>query len=96
MVHGGFLVGEFRKKGLQMNFQTSFSFLGKQLWRYSETTLTLENKLGEWMLGNKTWTIPKENGEGYIVELENNSSVMGLMDGKSLYRQVLCSLNQNR
>ena len=92
MVHGGFLVGEFKKKGLKMNFQTSFSFLGKQLWRYSETTLTLENKLGEWMHGNKTWTIPKENGEGYIVELENNSSVMGLMDGKSLYRQVLCCL----
>jgi hypothetical protein len=51
--------------------------------------MTLKNKLGEWMHGNKTWTIPLKNGEGYIVELENNSLVMGLMDGKSLYRKVL-------
>ena len=51
--------------------------------------MTLENKLGEWMHGNKTWTIPLKDGEGYIVELENNSLVMGLMDGKSLYRKVL-------
>ena len=72
-----------------MNFQTSFSFLGKQLWRYSETTLTLENKLGEWMHRNRTWTIPKENGEGFIGDLENNSSVLGLMDGKSALIQVI-------
>ena len=45
--------------------------------------MTLENKLGEWMHGNKTWTIPQKDGEGYIEELENNSSVLGLMDGKS-------------
>ena len=46
--------------------------------------MTLKNKLGEWMHGNKTWTIPQTDGEGFIVELENNSLVMGLMDGKSL------------
>ena len=42
--------------------------------------MTLKNKLGEWMHGNKTWTIPQKDGEGYIEELENNSSVLGLMD----------------
>ena len=67
-----------------MNSQASFSFLEKQLWRYSETNMTLKNKLGEWMHGNKTWTIPQTDGEGFIVELESNSLVMGLMDGKSL------------
>ena len=45
--------------------------------------MALKNKLGEWMHGNKTWTIPPKDGEGYIEELENNSSVLGLMDGKS-------------
>ena len=60
----------------------SFSFLDKQLWRYSETTMTLKNKQGEWMHENKTWTIPQKDGEGYIEELENNSSVLGLMNGK--------------
>ena len=37
-----------------------------------------------WMYGNKTWTMPSEDGEGYIVDIENNLSVLGLMDGKSL------------
>ena len=46
--------------------------------------MTLKNKLGEWMHGSKTWTIPQTDGEGFIGELENNSLVMGLMDGKSL------------
>ena len=45
--------------------------------------MTLKNSRGEWIHGNKTWTIPKENGEGYVSELENNSLVLGLMDGKS-------------
>ena len=36
------------------------------------------------MYGNKTWTMPKEDDEGYIVDIENNLSVLGLMDGKSL------------
>ena len=47
--------------------------------------MTLKNKLGEWMHGNKTRTIPQKDGEGYIEELENNSSVLGLMDGKSIH-----------
>ena len=51
--------------------------------------MTLENKLGEWMHRNKTWTIPKENGEGYIEELEHNSSVLGLMDGKSATMKII-------
>ena len=85
MAHGGFLVGEFYEKGCKLNFQASFSFLDKQLWRYSGTTMILENKLGEWMHRNKTWTIPKENGEGYIEELENNSSVLGLLDIRCEY-----------
>ena len=89
MAHGGFLVGKFYKKGCKLNSQASFSFLEKQLWRYSETNMTLKNKLGEWMHGNKTWTIPKENGEGYIEELENTSSVLGLMDGKSATMKVI-------
>ena len=46
--------------------------------------MTLKNKQGEWMHGSKTWTIPQTDGEGFIGELENNSLVMGLMDGKSL------------
>ena len=46
--------------------------------------MTLKNKLGECMHGSKTWTIPQKDGEGFIGELENNSLVMGLMDGKSL------------
>ena len=54
--------------------------------------MTLKNKLGEWMHGNKTWTIPKENGEGYIEELENNSSVLGPMDGKSATMNFILNL----
>ena len=82
MAHGGFLVGKFYKKGCKLNFHASFSFLDKQLWRYSEKTMNLENKMGEWVHGNKSWTIPKVNGEGYIAELENNSSVLGLITGE--------------
>ena len=51
--------------------------------------MTLKNKLGEWMHGNKTWTIPQKDGEGYIEELENNSSVLGLMDGKSATMKII-------
>ena len=54
--------------------------------------MILENKMGEWMHGNKTWTIPQKDGEGYIEELENNSSVLGLMDGKSATMKVILSL----
>ena len=72
-----------------MNSQVSFSFLEKQLWSYSETNMTLKNKQGEWMHENKTWKIPQKDGEGYIEELENNSSVLGLMDGKSALIQVI-------
>ena len=46
--------------------------------------MTLENKMDTWTYGNKTWTIPSEDGEGYIVDIENNLSVLGLMDGKSI------------
>ena len=46
--------------------------------------MTLENKIDTWMYGNKTWTMPKEDGEGYIVDIENNLSVLGLIDGKSI------------
>ena len=59
-------------------------FIDRQLWRYSDTSMILENKMDTWMYGNKTWTMPKEDGEGYIVDIENNLSVLGLMDGKSL------------
>ena len=51
--------------------------------------MTLENKLGEWMHGNKTWTIPPKGGEGYIEELEKNSLVLGLTDGKSATMKVI-------
>ena len=34
------------------------------------------------MYGNKTWTMPKENEEGYIEDIKNNSLVLDLMDGK--------------
>ena len=39
-----------------------------------------------WMYGNKTWTIPSEDEEGYIVDIENNLSVLGLMDGKFFFK----------
>ena len=45
--------------------------------------MTLKNSRGDWIYRNKTWTVPKENREGYVSELENNSLVLGLMDGKS-------------
>ena len=45
--------------------------------------MTLKNSRGDWIYGNKTWTVPKENTEGYVSELENKSLVLGLMDGKS-------------
>ena len=45
--------------------------------------MTLKNSRSEWIYENKTWTIPKENGEGYVSELEDNSLVLGLMNGKS-------------
>ena len=44
--------------------------------------MTLKNSRGDWIYENKTWTVPKENGEGYITELENNSTVLSFMDGK--------------
>ena len=58
--------------------------IDRQLWRYSDTNMTLENKIDTWMYGNKTWTLPSEDGEGYIVDIENNLSVLGLIDGKSI------------
>ena len=42
-----------------------------------------------WMYENKTWTMPKEDGEGYIVDIENNLSVLGLMDGKSATMKII-------
>ena len=47
--------------------------------------MILENKMDTWMYGNKTWIMPKEDGEGYIEDIENNLSVLGLMDGKSIH-----------
>ena len=45
--------------------------------------MILENKKDTiWMYGNKTWTMPKENEEGYIEDIKNNSLVLDLMDGK--------------
>ena len=32
--------------------------------------MTLKNSRGDLIYGNKTWTVPKENGEGYIMELK--------------------------
>ena len=51
--------------------------------------MTLKNSRSEWLYGNKTWTIPKENGEGYVSELETNSLVLGVMDGKSATMAVI-------
>ena len=50
--------------------------------------MILENKLDTWMYGNKTWTIPKEDGEGYIEDIENNLGVLGLMDGKLFFQSA--------
>ena len=58
-------------------------FLDSQLWNYSDSNMILENKMNTWMYGNKTWRMPKEDGEGYIAEFENNLSVLGLFYGKS-------------
>jgi hypothetical protein len=46
--------------------------------------MILENKMDTWMYGNKTWTIPTEDGEGYIEDIESNLLVLGVMDGKSI------------
>ena len=59
-------------------------FLDSQLWNYSDSNMTLENKLDTWMYGNKTWTMPTEDGEGYIEDITNNLSVLGLIYGKSI------------
>ena len=39
-----------------------------------------------WVYGNKTWKVPKEDGEGYIEDIENNLGVLGLMDGKLFFK----------
>ena len=49
-----------------------------------------------WMYGNKTWTMPKEDGEGYIVNIENNLSVLGLIDGKSIKLEAILEQLQVR
>ena len=60
-----------------------FLIIDDQLWRFSETSMILENKKDTiWMYGNKTWTMPKENEEGYIEDIKNNSLVLDLKDGK--------------
>ena len=82
MEHGGCQVRESFKSLLLLNILTSFLFLDSQLWNYSDTDMILENKKDSWMYGNKAWTMPKEDGEGYIVDIENNLSVLGL--GKSI------------
>ena len=41
------------------------------------------------MYGNKTWTMPSEDGEGYIVDIENNLSILGLSDGKSIKLEAI-------
>ena len=69
--------------------QASFYFLDQQLWKYSETNMTLKNSRGEWIHGNSFWILPNENGEGYVSNLENNSLVLSLMAGKSAILEVL-------
>ena len=61
-----------------------FVFIDRQLWRYNDTNMILENKMDTWMYGNKTWTMPTEDGEGYIEDIESNLLVLGVMDGKSI------------
>ena len=51
--------------------------------------MNLENKMDTWIYGNKTWTLPSEDGEGYIVDIENNLSVLGLSDGKSIKLEAI-------
>ena len=92
MEHGGCQVRESFKSLLLLNILTSFLFLDSQLWNYSDTDMILENKKDSWMYGNKAWTMPKEDGEGYIVDVENNLSVLGL--GKSIKFKPL-TLNSN-
>ena len=69
--------------------QASFYFLDQQLWKYSETNMTLKNSRGEWIHGNSFWILPNENGEGYVWNLENNSLVLSLMAGKSAILEFL-------
>ena len=57
--------------------------------------MTLKNSRGDWIYENKTWTVPKENGEGYITELENNSTVLSFMDGKSIVFLSICNFFYN-
>ena len=76
---------KIKKRSLLVEIHTfPLFFIDHQLWRYSDTNMTLENKMDTWTYGNKTWTIPSEDGEGYVVDIENNLSVLGLMDGKSI------------
>ena len=86
----GFWWVNFEINFVNWSFQASFYFLDQQLWSYSETTMTLKNSRGDWIYENKTWTVPKENGEGYITELENNSTVLSFMDGKSIVFLSIC------
>ena len=74
----------FKIKFVNRILQASFYLLDQQLWTYSEASMTLKNSRSEWLYGNKTWTIPKENGEGYVAEVENHSSVLDLIVGKSV------------
>ena len=88
---------KIQKRSLLIEIHTfPLFFIDRQLWRYSDTNMTLENKMDTWMYGNKTWTMPSEDGEGYIVDIENNLSVLGLSDGKSIKLEAILEQLQVR
>ena len=90
VAHGEFLVRKIQNRRLLIEIHTfPLVFVDRQLWRYSDNNRILENKMDTWMYENKTWTMPKEDGEGYIVDIENNLSVLGLMDGKSATMKII-------
>ena len=87
VAHGEFLVRKIQNRRLLIEIHAfPLVFVDRQLWKYSDADMILENKVDTWMYGNKTWTMPKENGEGYIEDIENNLSVLGLMFGKLFFK----------